>query len=142
MKRLITILITLLSISTLVSAQDTMMMMSSDDGMEGSGEIIRFTDIDDAKMHADNNPTVLFFYADWCPVCRTELKKIESGQSMLKDITVIVVNYDKSKELKRKYGVTYQHTYVQIDSHGESIALWNGGGIESILTNVVRMEMN
>lgn len=141
MKRLITIFITLLSISTLVSGQDAM-MMSSNGGIEGSGEIIHFMDIDDAKMHAHNNPTVLFFYADWCPTCRAELKKIESGQSILKNITVIIVNYDKSKELKRKYGVTYQHTYVQIDRDGESIALWNRGGPEAILGHVVRMEMN
>jgi hypothetical protein len=51
----------------------------------------------------------------------------------------LVVNYDRSADLKRKYGVSHQHTYVQIDAKGEKVALWSGGGIDGVLKNVVRM---
>ncbi len=43
------------------------------------------------------------------------------GWAAVLDISVVVVNYDRSSELKKKYVVTYQHTYVQIDDSGETI---------------------
>jgi hypothetical protein len=53
----------------------------------------------------------------------------------------VVVDYDRASELKQMYGVSYQHTYVQIDTDGEKVALWSGGGVDGILGNVLRKEM-
>lgn len=35
------------------------------------------------------------------------------------------------------YGVTYQHTFVQIDENGDALAKWNGGDVEKLLSNVI-----
>ena len=35
-----------------------------------------------------------------------------------------------------KYGITYQHTFVQIDAEGKEITKWNGGKIDELLTNI------
>jgi thioredoxin 1 len=50
---------------------------------------------------------------------------------------VVIVDYDHYPELKKMFGITYQHTYVQIDGEAKKIALWNGGGVDGILDNVV-----
>jgi thioredoxin-related protein len=52
------------------------------------------------------------------------------------------VNYNDTatdqaeKELAKKYGVTYQHTFVQIDAEGNEVTKWNGGKIEELLHNI------
>ena len=102
------------------------------------GGKVAFTDLAGASRLAETGPTVLFFHADWCPTCRHAMGQIDSRLHELGDITVVVVDYDSSPELKKKYAVTYQHTYVQIDGEGEKIALWNGGDVDGILENVAR----
>lgn len=86
---------------------------------------------------------VLFFYANWCPTCRPVDQSLVQEYKRLPDnTTVIRVNYNDSdtdsdeKELARKYGITYQHTFVQIDSGGNEIAKWNGGGIDQLISNL------
>jgi len=39
---------------------------------------------------------------------------------------LLKVDYDKSTDLKRKYGVTYQHTFVQVDKGGHLLKKWSG----------------
>ena len=116
------------------------MMMEAAPGpaMMGTGGQVMFTSLEEARALAAVGPTVLFFNADWCPTCRAEMRRIEARLSELGNITVVVVDYDRNVKLRRKYGVTYQHTYVQIDDDGQKLALWNGGGVDGILNNLVR----
>ena len=106
--------------------------------MMSTGGKVLFMSLDEAQSLAMAGPTVLFFNADWCPLCRADLRQIDARLSELGNITVVVVDYDRNARLRRKYGVTYQHTYVQIGTDGEKLALWNGGGVDGILSNVVR----
>ncbi|HUX13359.1 MAG TPA: thioredoxin family protein [Spirochaetia bacterium] len=99
-----------------------------------------FTDLKTAESFAANGPTLLFFAADWCPYCQADLRDINQNGAMLsRDITVVVVNYDKESSLKAKYGVTQQDTYVQIDTMGNRLTAWNSGGVDVINKRVVRM---
>lgn len=86
---------------------------------------------------------VLFFYANWCPTCRpTDANFRENTNKLPEDLVLIRVNYNdtetdqEEKDLAKKYGVTYQHTFVQIDGSGKEIAKWNGGQIEELLENI------
>jgi len=70
---------------------------------------------------------VLFFHANWCPTCqasdsafRANPEKIPAG------VTVLKLDYDTQTALKQKYGVVYQHTFVQIDNNSNLVALWIG----------------
>ena len=139
MKHVMIISIFFLLISPTLFAQDVM-MRSPAEGTDISGGIVEFTDLKDAQMIAEEGPAVLFFFAKWCPVCRTELKNLQAEKENLGNITIVVVDYDSSAELKKKYGVTYQHTYVQIDKSGESVMSWNGGGMEGLLSRINRIE--
>jgi hypothetical protein len=66
------------------------------------------------------------------------MRELEAGYGRLGDTVVVVVDYDRSSDLKKRYGVTYQHTWVQIDSEGRKLAVWSGGGVDEILRKVVR----
>jgi thioredoxin 1 len=70
---------------------------------------------------------VLFFRASWCPTCRAVDADIKANLSKIPgDLTILDVNYDDSITLKQKYGVTYQHTFVQVDKDGTLIKKWSG----------------
>jgi len=90
-----------------------------------------------------NSRRVLFFYANWCPTCRpTDVNFKENLSKIPKDLTIVRINYNDSdtdqeeKDLAKKYNITYQHTFVQIDSAGKEITKWNGGQLDELLSNI------
>lgn len=93
--------------------------------------------------NASGNRRVLFFFANWCPTCKPADASFTQNVSKIpKDVTLIRVNYNdpetdqEEKDLAKKYVITYQHTFVQIDGMGKEMAKWNGGQIEELLTNI------
>lgn len=66
---------------------------------------------------------VLFFHANWCPACVSIEKNILSNK-IPSDLTLLKVDYDNSTELKTKYGVLAQTTFVQVDSKWNMIKKW------------------
>jgi thiol-disulfide isomerase/thioredoxin len=129
-----------LALTTILLLTLTSLLISQEARTDSKKEIELFTTMDNAMMKAKTEPVVLFFYASWCPSCRAAKSDIESNLDKLEGITLLLVDYDKSADLKRKYGVTYQDTYVQIDSDGKKITLWNGGKTNELLKNVIRKE--
>jgi thioredoxin 1 len=76
---------------------------------------------------AATGDVILFFHASWCPSCRGLNASIEQGLSDIPaGVTILKTDYDKETELKKKYGVTYQHTMVQVDEAGNLIKKWSG----------------
>ncbi len=78
---------------------------------------------------AADGPVVLFFRASWCPTCRAldaDIKK--NSASIPEGVTILDVNYDDSSALKKQYGVTAQHTLVQVNADGSMITKWSGSG--------------
>ena len=87
---------------------------------------------------ADSGDVVLFFRAPWCPTCRALDANIKANLGNIPTgVTILDVDYDSSTALKQKYGVTYQHTLVQVDSQGNQVAKWTGSPtLASLLTNI------
>ncbi len=78
---------------------------------------------------AEKGDVVIFFHASWCPSCRALNGDIESNMSTIPaGVTILKADYDKETDLKKKYGVTSQHTLVQVDKDGNLIKKWSGGG--------------
>lgn len=105
--------------------KDSMKMEASTTMMISAGSYEAYSP--EKLARADQGNVVLFFRASWCPTCkaldadiRAHLKDIPSN------LTILDVDYDNSSELKQKYGVTYQHTLVQVDSKGMLIKKWSG----------------
>ncbi len=80
----------------------------------------------DSSLLGSTDNTVLFFHASWCPPCKAADASInETGVS--DNLTILKVDFDNSAELRKKYGVTSQHTFVQVDADGNLIKKWSGG---------------
>lgn len=58
---------------------------------------------------------VLFFHADWCSSCRSFEKQVLT-EKIPEDILILKVNYDKENELRRKYNIVTQTSFVLVDS--------------------------
>lgn len=88
---------------------------------------------------AANGDVVLFFRASWCPTCRAADADIRAHLNDIPaDLTILDVNYDESSALKAKYGVTYQHTFVQVDAQGNQIKKWSGSATLAALVAEVK----
>jgi len=134
--------------TSMVKAEDA--MMKKDDSkigdsnnamMQKSGAYLSFTP--ETLVTTASTRQVLFFFANWCPTCASADKNFTQNLSEIPaDVTLIKVNYndtetDKTeKDLAEKYGVTYQHTFVQIDEQGNKVGIWNGGQIGELLSNL------
>lgn len=76
---------------------------------------------------AREGKVVLFFRASWCPSCRALDADIKANLSQIPaDVLILDVDYDKYTDLKKQYGVTYQHTLVRVDENGTMITKWSG----------------
>ncbi len=85
---------------------------------------------------AAKGPVVLFFHAAWCPTCQAADRDIRNNLRDLKDgVQVLRLNYGNSAgdhPRAKEYGITYQHTFVQVDATGKLIQKWNGGGVDEL----------
>lgn len=88
---------------------------------------------------AATGDVVLFFHASWCPSCRALNSDIEKNVSAIPTgVTILKTDYDNSKDLKQKYGVTTQHTLVQVGKDGNLISKWSGSPTLASLVSQVK----
>lgn len=119
--------------------------VTMDSGAIGNDELLQqqvgsYKDYSPALAQSEaaaGNKVVLFFHAPWCPFCKsadsafkTSLDKIPKGVAVLK------TDYDSNLDLRKKYAVTYQHTFVQIDANGNQITKWTSGDIDMLIKNI------
>ena len=80
---------------------------------------------DKAGFHEGD--VVLFFNATWCPTCQEATRNLTDDPKALgPGLTVVSVDYDENTDLRQRYGVTYQHTFVQVDADGAELRKWSG----------------
>jgi thiol-disulfide isomerase/thioredoxin len=85
-----------------------------------SAPLLDFKKADYDKAVASGKLILLYFYADWCPLCKAEFPKMQTAFSELTTDNVIGfrVNYKDSATdadettLAKQFGVAYQHTKV------------------------------
>lgn len=91
-----------------------------------SAAYISYADYEADKAAYDaGGDVVLFFSASWCPTCQRADKNLK-GSGVPEGLTVVKTDYDSSSSLKKQYGVTVQHTFVQVDPSGEALAKFTG----------------
>lgn len=74
---------------------------------------------DDAIAQADGR-VLLFFHAPWCPQCRSVESDI-LADGVPTGVTIIKVDYDSRQDLRQRYGVTLQTTFVEVDAAGTEL---------------------
>ncbi len=94
-------------------------------GSLDTSPLLEFTKSDYDTAIATDKLVVLYFYANWCPVCKTEFPKMQSAFNELEgnDVVAFRVNFNDTetdqneKVLAQQFGVAYQHTKVFIKNN-------------------------
>jgi len=102
---------------------------------EGAGS---YEEYSPEKVAEADGDIVLFFHATWCPYCKELNDDINASLSDIPaNLTILKTDYDTYTSLKQKYGVTVQHTLVQVDSAGNLIAKWSGSfNLEDLISHI------
>lgn len=102
-----------------------------------TGKYVDYSPTALAEATKNNGKAVLFFWASWCPDCKASNANFLANLDKIpQNVTILKTNYDTEKALKTKYGVTYQHTFIQVDGAGNQIGRWNGGSIVELISNI------
>lgn len=94
--------------------------------------------------HFESNPSeyadstkVYFFHASWCPICRSIDEDIKADLSVIPaGVTIIKTDFDSATALRKKYGVTSQTTFVQVDKNGNETAQWSATSLKSAIAGI------
>ena len=67
-----------------------------------------------ASAQKAGKSVAVHFHADWCPTCVNQAKALNvlKADSQLKDVMILVADYDKEKELRKSMKVRSQSTFV------------------------------
>lgn len=103
-----------------------------------------YTKEDYDRLRTAGQPFLLYFYANWCPTCAVQELLLTSfmNKGASNGKVTLRVNYNDSdtdsdeKELANKFTITYQHTFVTINSNGQEVTRVNGQQSETDLQNL------
>lgn len=77
-----------------------------------------------AEAEKADQPVALHFHADWCPTCRAQDKVVQALKAEKGlDLTILTVNYDTEKDLKRRFKVNSQSSLVVLRGQKETARL-------------------
>lgn len=108
-------------------------MMKDEMMKQQPASYIPYNELTAKSLLAAGKHVVLFFHAWRCPTCKALDTELTTNLSILPTNGVILkVDYDNSVDLKKKYGVTSQHTLVRVDKDMNLISKQTGGDIEAI----------
>jgi thiol-disulfide isomerase/thioredoxin len=126
--------------------KDSGVLVEDKSQIDGGGRLMAIHDGEYKEYSEENfrgavergDKIVLFFYASWCPTCQAADKDFREniGGSFPKSTTVLRVNYQSGGEMEKKYGVTYQHTFVQVDYDRNQITKWISGKTKELTENL------
>ena len=111
-------------------------------------KIIDFNQSDYETAVANQETVVLYFYANWCPICRHEVATaLYPAFNELSDPDVIGfrVNYNDSETdnneeaLAKKFGVAYQHTKVILKNNERILKSPTSWSKEEYLTQITNL---
>lgn len=90
-------------------------MPSSSAAVAGS-----YQDYDEMALATATGKRILFFHAPWCSQCRS-LEAGISAQTLPHNVAIFKVDYDSRQDLRQKYGVTLQTTFLVLNEKNEVV---------------------
>lgn len=91
------------------------------------------------QAKADGRPILLYFYANWCPLCADQEPQVAElfRSPAMADwgVAAFRVNYNDSdsdsdeRDLAAELGVNYQHTFFTFDRSGKQV--WRATGTQT-----------
>jgi len=81
----------------------------------------RYTTYTDGVI-GNGQTSVLFFHATWCPACKKNNGLLEEWYGAEEfSRSVYKIDFDTATELRQKFGITGQDTFIVIDGSGNEI---------------------
>lgn len=98
-----------------------------------------YGDYSPEALRAHTGKNILFFKAAWCGTCTgVDEDIIRHQESIPEEVAIYIIDYDTAQTLRQKYGVTVQHTFVQVDEAGNELKQWLGSPtLAAILEEIV-----
>jgi thiol:disulfide interchange protein len=78
---------------------------------------------EDNLKNSAGTKQVVFFHAKWCSTCKFFEGQIKAGE-VPAGVTILQADFDTESDLKEKYGVIVQSTFVLLDKNGEVDKQW------------------
>jgi thioredoxin 1 len=92
-----------------------------------AGSFIDYAAYSGDRARYAEGKVVLFFHATWCPDCQKTEKNLNADPADIPDnLTIVKVDFDSADDLKKKYGITQQFTFVSISPDGDQQKKWTG----------------
>ena len=96
-------------------------------------EVAPYTPTALSQAQQSGKSYALHFHADWCPVCRAQSKVIEKLKTdPMLGLTVLVVNYDTEKPLRKRFDVHTQSTLIAFKGKNETDRLTGNTDADTI----------
>lgn len=98
-----------------------------------------YTEYDaDAIAQSNAEHILLFFKASWCPSCRAlDADIIANTKDIPAGVEIYTVDYDTATDLKRQYGITTQHSIIEISSDGTlQSGITHGLTLDDVLSTI------
>lgn len=107
-------------------------------GSSASGKYVDYKSKDEVVEFAKRGTAILFFHAGWCPTCRNFNTNITNDLSNIPpDIAIYKVDYDSNSDLRRRFEVRRQHTFVIVDDEFNLKKKWSGSrDISELISNL------
>lgn len=97
--------------------------------MKGNGVYTAFS----PEVIGNGETSVLFFHSKWCGECRRDEKALNQWQQENGlPVSVYKVDYGAATDLKNRYKVVQQNTYVVIDGSGNAITSVSFPGLKKL----------
>lgn len=74
-----------------------------------------------SALQGAGKPVAVHFHAEWCPTCVNQKRSLEQlkADARLKDMTVLVADFDQEKDLRRQLKVRSQSVLVVFKGQAE-----------------------
>lgn len=95
-------------------------------GVTMDGAYLDYDSYQANKANYAKHKVVYFFSATWCHECQDTDKALKASSGVPEGLAVVKIDYDSRTDLRKTYGVTQQHTFVQVDDMGNQIVKWSG----------------
>ena len=102
----------------------------------GAGSYVEYSA---AAISEAEGRTFLFFHAPWCSQCG-EIEKDIVAEGVPEGVSIVKVDYDSHQDLRQKYGVTLQTTFVEVDSDGKKLnshVAYNDPRLQAVLDEMI-----
>jgi thiol-disulfide isomerase/thioredoxin len=101
-------------------------VMVTDNTNSNNGSYITLAEYDSDSAKYNDTKVVYFFHASWCPICRSIDEDLLADMPQIPEgVTIVKTDFDNSTDLRKKYGVTNQYTFVQVDNNGNETSQWS-----------------